>query len=143
MSLQSKEVPYNQYKLDTRKSNHNDIQPISDIFCFFFVNVWYLKAIKNIISISRTGGSLYLRSHSNNSSFSKTVSLHYRRKETGPFCTCIGIEILMNLEVDTHFLNIKKFLFEVLSIHIKWSKCSFVDLVVIKDLTVCCKQVHL
>ena len=121
MSLQSKKIPHDQYELNTGKCNHNHIQPISDIF-FFFVNVWYLKAIKSIISTGRTGGSLYLRCHCNNSSFSKTISLHYLRQETGAFCTCIGIEILMNLEVDTHLLNIKKFFFEIFSIHIKWTK---------------------
>ena len=74
---------------------------------------------------SVTSRSVIIQMHVYNASFGEIEPLSDWLYIASSFCTCIRIDVLMKLEVQAHYLDIKQFFLDFCSAIFEWPKRVF------------------
>ena len=141
MSFQSEEVSNNKNELSECKDNHNNVKPVSDYFWRLVISR-YWDVITGIIFKRITCISIDISCYFDYSSFSKAIPLHNWWQEACSLSRCKWIDVLMDLEINTHLFYFIEFFLQFRSILIEWSKRCIGDIVTFLDMIVVCESVH-
>ena len=126
MPFQAFEVADDEYKLDTCHQYHYHVQPVHHIVQsmvkFTMVRYRFSRVVTIPICNSVTSSSVIIQKHLHDSPLGEIESLSDLLNVTSPLSTCIWIDVLMQIEIQAHYLYIIQLFLKICSTVFEWTQ---------------------